>query len=381
MRRGGNLRFLILNIVVSLLVVGAAITIINSNQPEQEARIIPVTVPILVTTTPDPLYTPPIIIITATPQPGTVILPSGLIEVTDATGSLVTLVPVATLDPLVLAADPGLQATTTALPTNCIPYTLQDGDTPFGIAFEYGADLQAMLAVNGLTEETAAFLQIGQVLIVPLEGCDLSAQAIAQTQTATLLPSNTPTTAPTLTPTGTLPSPTFTPSLTFTPSPLPSVTPTLTFTPTRTITPTFTLTPSQTPSVTATPSVTLTPTLTPSITPTATITLPPTAENAQLVIQSVSGIGDVTVETIDLFNPGQTVNLVGWRVVDGQGNTYTFAAERNLFSNGRLSIRTGRGSDTPAVIFWNRDEAVLSSGDTLTLFDDDGRAQSTFRVP
>lgn len=378
MRRRGWLSFLVINVIVSLGVVVLAINVINSSQPPPTPQVIPVTVPILVTATPDPLFTPPMIIITATPQPGTVILPPGLIETTLISR---TTVPIATIDPTLIGESPSLQGTVTALPTNCIPYTIQSGDTPFGIAFEYGADLQAMLAVNGLTEETAGFLQIGQVLIVPLEGCELSAQAVAQTQTATLLPSNTPTIAPTLTPTGTLPSPTPTPTLTLTPSLtpsntlLPSVTPTLT--PSSTLTPT----PSNTPSATVTPSATFTPSNTPTITPTPTLTLPPTATNAQVSIAGVVGIGDITIETIDIFNAGQTVNITGWRLVDGQGNTYTFTTERNLFSNGRLPIRTGRGTDTPQIVFWNRDEAVLSRGDTLTLFDRDGRAQATFRVP
>jgi len=357
MQRRGWLVFLIVNVMVSLGVVVLAINVINRNQPPPTAQVIPVTVPILVTTTPDPLFTPPMIIITATPQPGTVILPPGLIETTLISR---TIVPIATIDPTLIGQSPSLQGTVTALPTNCIPYTIQSGDTPFGIALEYGADLQAMLAVNGLTEETAVFLQIGQVLIVPLEGCELSAQAIAQTQTATLLPSNTPTIAPTLTPTGTPPSPTPTP----TPTPTPSLTPSSTL-----------------PPPTPTPSVTLTPSNTPTITPTPTLTLPPTATNAQVSIAGVVGIGDITIETIDLFNAGRAVNITGWQLVDGQGNTYTFTTERNLFSNGRLLIRTGRGPDTPQIVFWNRDEAVLSPGDTLTLFDRAGRAQATFRVP
>lgn len=355
MRRRGWLIFLIVNVFVSLAVVVIAFNALNANRPQPEAQVIPVTIPILVTTTPDPLYTPPIIIITATPQPGTVILPTGLVDAAAAANR--TTVPVATIDPTLIGSSPSLAGTVTALPSNCIPYTLQAGDTPYAVALQYGADLDAILAVNGLTEDTAAFLQIGQVLIVPLEGCDLSAQAIAQTQTATFFPS------PTLTPTGTLPSPTFTPSNTFTATLPPSVVPS--FTPLPTETPTVSLTPSQTPTATNTP----------------TITLPPTASNAQVTIQSATGIGDITSETITLFNPGATLDITGWRLVDGQNNTYTFSTERRLFSNATLLIRSGRGQDTSAIVFWNRDQAVLEPGDTLTLLDRDGRAQATFRVP
>ncbi|MGQ9907573.1 MAG: lamin tail domain-containing protein [Candidatus Flexifilum sp.] len=355
MRRRGWLSFLIVNVLVSLLVVVIAFNALNANQPQPTERLVPVTIPILVTATTDPLYTPPVIIITATPQPGTVILPTGLVDAAAAVDR--TPVPIATIDPTLIGSSPSLAGTVTALPTNCIPYTLQAGDTPYGIALQYGADLQAILAVNGLTEESAAFLQIGQVLIVPLEGCELSAQAVAQTQTATLLP------PPTLTPSASPPSPTFTAT------PPPTTAPS--FTPLPTETPTVTLTPSQPPTATLTP--------TPSNTP--TITLPPTAANAQVTIQSVRGVGDITGEEITLFNPGQTIEITGWRLVDGQNNTYTFTTERRLFSSGTLLIRTGRGQDTAAIVFWNRDQAVLESGDTLTLYDRDGRAQATFRVP
>ncbi|MCS7070511.1 MAG: LysM peptidoglycan-binding domain-containing protein, partial [Anaerolinea sp.] len=297
MRRRGWLTFLIVNVLVSLAVVVIAFNVLNANRPQPEARLVPVTIPILVTATLDPLYTPPVIIITATPQPGTVILPTGLV---DAAAVDRTRVPIATIDPTLIGSSPSLAGTVTALPTNCIPYTLQAGDTPYGIALQYGADLQAILAVNGLTEESASFLQIGQVLIVPLEGCELSAQAVAQTQTATLLPSPTPT------PSGPPPSPTFT------------------ATQPPTIAPSFTPLPTETPSVTPTPSNT------------PTITLPPTAANAQVTIQSVTGAGDITGEVITLFNPGQTIEMTGWRLVDSQNNTYTFTTERRLFSNATL---------------------------------------------
>ncbi len=67
------------------------------------------------------------------------------------------------------------QLTASALQSNCFLHTIVEGDTPFGIAQQYGIDYYDLLAVNGLDESSAALLQIGDVLIVPLPGCSLLA--------------------------------------------------------------------------------------------------------------------------------------------------------------------------------------------------------------
>ena len=56
-------------------------------------------------------------------------------------------------------------------PQNCIYHAVLSGDTPYGVALRYGADFQQLLDVNDLTVETSLNLQIGDILIVPLEGC------------------------------------------------------------------------------------------------------------------------------------------------------------------------------------------------------------------
>ncbi len=60
---------------------------------------------------------------------------------------------------------------------NCLYHTVVSGDTPFGIALRYGADFNLMLEVNNLTQESAAYLQIGDVLTVPLEGCVIPSES------------------------------------------------------------------------------------------------------------------------------------------------------------------------------------------------------------
>lgn len=324
MRRFGQIAFIAMNVIISLIVAIAVIQINNAQQTPAQSQIV-ITVPVLITATPNPnQFTQTPFIITTTPLPGTprvAALPTGLIDA--------TLDPnLPTIDPALLSASELLQATAgTALPEGCILHELKEGEFPSSIAEQYGADLFALMAVNGLDDTSAAFLQIGQTIIVPLEGCELSAQSLTATVAATILPTDTP--APT----------------------------------------------QGTP-----PSATLPPSVTPSPTTPPTSTLPPTAVNAQVAILRVMGAGDITTEGVEIQNNGAVVDLSGWTLSDGGENTYTFSDQR-FFTNGRLTVYTRTGTDTPSAKYWNRDTAVWVSGATLTLTDREGRVQSTFRVP
>ncbi len=327
-RRGSVLTLVIINVIVTLVVALGVMSVINSQTGSQSPNQIVITVPVLITATIDPNMTEQVRIITATPRPGTpgiVALPTGLLDGLDGTSA-----PIPTFDAESLSADSALQLTATALPENCILYTVKEGDTPFGIAEEYSIAGDDLMAVNGLDDASASFLQIGDVLIVPLEGCDKSALtpliAASVEDSATETLTNTP-------------APTGTPA---TNTPLPSAT------------------------------------LPPSRTPTAT--LPPTAANAQVEIVRVLNPGDINAEGVDVRNNGAVVDVTGWMLSDGAGNTYTFPQQR-LFQGSILTIYTRADSDTPTAKFWGRDTALWSSGATLTLSDSNGRAQSTYRVP
>ncbi len=324
-RRGSVLTLVIINVIVTLVVAFGVMSVINSQNQNQPANQIVITVPVLITATMDANATEQVRIITATPRPGTpgvVALPTGILDGLDGTR-----IPIPTFDAESLSADSALQLTATALPENCILYTIKEGDTPFGIAEEYGVAGDDLMAVNGLTDESAAFLQIGDVLIVPLDGCDKSALT-------PLLPAVDATEAPTDTP-----EPTGTPA---TATALPSATPL--------------------------PSAT------------ATATLPATATNAQVEIVRVLNPGDINAEGVDVRNNGAVVDVTGWTLSDGAGHTYTFPQQR-LFQGSLLTIYTRADSDTPTAKFWGLDTAIWSSGATLTLKNGDGRVQSTYRVP
>jgi LysM repeat protein len=317
MRRRSLILFVILNVFISLAVAFGVISLMGSGGQQPASQIV-ITVPILVTSTTDPNVTPIIKIITATPLPGSIgVLPTGLLpDASAAPGTLIN-----TFDAQALGDNPGLVGTATALPPGCILYTIQEGDTPFSIAEQLGADGQKLMEVNGLTEETATLLQIGQVLIVPLEGCSLTAAEVAVA------------------------------------------------------TPTQESLSNGSGEATAETTAEAQPTVRP------TLTLPPTAANAQVQIVEVKNPGDVTSESVTIKNVGDTINVKGWTLSDSQGNSYTFS-ERYLFSQAIIVINTRVGTDTPQALFWNRQQAAFGEpDDVLTLKNDKGVVQSTYRIP
>lgn len=316
--------FLPLIALVLLIAVGFALGVAFSGRnaaPSQSVAPQVVTVPIIITATRDLNATEVVRIVTATPLPGSVgPLPTGILDTDSPTLS------VATLDPELLGANAALQATVTSLPQNCIPHAIQAGDTPFGIAEQYGVSGFDIMEINGLTEQTATQLQIGDVLIVPLEGCPLTAADVAGAQAGNA---------------------------------------------------TEAVSTETTPESTAEPEITNTPS--PTVIP--TITLPPTAINAQIEIVRVISAGDITAEGVEIRNLGGVVNMTGWTLRDSEGNTFTFPEQR-LFTNGMVTVYTRVGQNTPIALFWGRSDAVWGErGDSIVLANASGEAQASLRLP
>ncbi|PJF41077.1 MAG: LysM peptidoglycan-binding domain-containing protein [Chloroflexi bacterium] len=331
MRRRSLVTFIILNIFISLGVAFAVISIFGNDDGDAgSAERGGVTfVPVLVTATVNPNETPNVIIVTATPGPGTQVaaqvqVPTDLLETPDLTQN-----PVATIDPDVLAGDSDLQRTATALPPNCILHTVESGDTPFGIAEIYGVDGFDLLEVNALDEEAARFLAVGDLLIVPLEGCELTASEVF-----TPIPADDSGDAESQAADGDAAA----------------------------------QNEEETPDVTPTPSST----------PTAT--LPPTATDAQVEIVRIVGAGDITAEGVEIRNLGSTVNIEDWTLTDRDGNVYTFD-EQLLFSNALVTVFSRVGQDTPAALFWGRTQAVWDRpDDAIILADADGNVQAVLEL-
>lgn len=327
MRARAFFTFIILNIAITAGVAYLVISTMGTptaptDQPQRFA-----TVQIIITATPDPFATVPVRIVTATPLPGEIAaIPTGVLDPLAPTSVASVSQPVATdapptQDPAI-AADSELSATQAALPVNCQLHRLAEGESPGLLAEIYGVSVFDILTANQLDEEDARFLQIGQVLVIPLTGCALIESPIDLNATAE------ETSEGDVTPEGTPAGPTITPS----------------------------------------------PTLTP------TVTLAPTAANAQVEIQEIIGAGDITTEAVILYNRGATVDLTGWTLRDLDGNVYTFP-EGRLFNDSIIEIRTQVGQNTPVLKFWGLTRAVWGDmGDVVTLIDARGNVQASLRL-
>jgi hypothetical protein len=201
----------------------------------------------------------------------------------------------------------------------CIKHTVGDGDTVFGLAEEYGVNPFVMLEVNGMTEESAD-LSIGDELIVPIEGCPIE-QIIRQPAV----------------PDG-----------------------------------------EETEAVEETAEATEAANTTPTVTP--TITLAPTAADSLIEIVGIVSAGDVTAEGVRIRNNGRLVDITGWVLKDADDNVYTFG-EQLIFSNSELTLYTRTGQDVPIARFWGLETAVWQAADVVTLTNEDGEVQASYRVP
>ena len=92
--------------------------------------------------------------------------------------------PAATIEPARLGAQDVALSTPTVviaggpvLAQNCY-HSVVSGDTPFALALRYGVDFNLMLEVNNLNVQSATNLQIGDILRVPLPGCQFDGIAI-----------------------------------------------------------------------------------------------------------------------------------------------------------------------------------------------------------
>ncbi len=216
MNRRSLLVFIILNVVVTFVVVSAILLVVWPMWQKltmSPTRAVPLSPPLIVvvTATQDPRVTQSsgqILIVTATPQSGGVamnIATPGDSESITAT-ALAELGTVPTLDPSFLppslgtlpnnvtemAITPGGPTLTPgASPTDksgCPTYTIKKGDIAGSIATNFGVSLADLMQANQLTETDLTKLQIGQVLIIPVNGCGLATEEPSPTPTRFVLP-------------------------------------------------------------------------------------------------------------------------------------------------------------------------------------------------
>jgi len=114
------------------------------------------------------------------------------------------------------------------------------------------------------------------------------------------------------------------------------------------------------------------------------VTMTPPTISGEVTIDSVIGVGDLQSERILLKHLGDgEISLVGWKILDEDGNTFTFPEfpELILYKAGAVNVLTRAGSNTVVDLYWGLTEAVWRSGETVTLQDDQGRVRDTYLIP
>lgn len=119
---------------------------------------------------------------------------------------------------------------------------------------------------------------------------------------------------------------------------------------------------------------TKTPTMAASIVPTST----PIMMTNSAIEFSVQNAGELRNEAILIRNLGDTLNLNGWALSDGTGESYTFTQDTQLFNNGTVLLHSTSGTNTPVNYYWGLTSALFhDAGREISIFDADGNFVSS----
>ena len=117
--------------------------------------------------------------------------------------------------------------------------------------------------------------------------------------------------------------------------------------------------------------------------PTPIPTVPLGEGEAELVISSFNGIGEISAENILIVNNGsRSVEINGWQVRDSSNATYTFGQGAILFGGGAgIQLFSGSGEDTTTKRYWGQTQSIWQSGEIVQIYDSEGTLQITGTVP
>ncbi len=190
--------FLFLNVVVSLVVAIVLIQVDRDRRPVERIEGPTQIVILTATRLPGLMFQPEEYQATIDTQQLTMValaqVPPDVMVITATPGAdegvpVPEVTTVATIDPTLLPSiptdPPPGTATSTPEDDGCVRHEVVSGDTIIGIAQEYGVFPGDVLLINDLDEDHV--LQIGEELLIPLEGC-----AELYTPTPIPSPSNTP---------------------------------------------------------------------------------------------------------------------------------------------------------------------------------------------
>jgi LysM repeat protein len=183
--------FIVLNVIVTFTVATISILLLERfRSPSNSAKPTSPPLVVIVTATPDPNQPTPgpqIIIVTATPGRGG---SNATVIAGGPTDSAVDNVP--TLDPSLLPVNIGTLDVPTVTSTDesgCPTYVIRAGDTLGSIAPNFGVTVEEIMNANDLTDADVTRLQIGQELIMPVQGCGLPTPEPTETSTEVVLAS------------------------------------------------------------------------------------------------------------------------------------------------------------------------------------------------
>lgn len=109
-----------------------------------------------------------------------------------------------------------------------------------------------------------------------------------------------------------------------------------------------------------------------------------------IVIGEVGGVGNLSTEYIRLerpnSDPGDTVSLQGWRLVDEGSHDYVILEQSGLPSlelhgQGAVNIYSKEGSSNPIELYLGLTEPIWEPGETVSLIDPDGDVHDTYQIP
>ena len=118
------------------------------------------------------------------------------------------------------------------------------------------------------------------------------------------------------------------------------------------------------------------------LTPAPIATQPIQTGETVIEVSQVIGIGELNTEAVQIRNIGSnSVALIDWKIVDQDGNFYTFG-QITLFGEGAgILLHTESGSNGATEIYWGQPEPVWRSGELVTLLNAGGGIVATYEIP
>ncbi len=103
--------------------------------------------------------------------------------------------------------------------------------------------------------------------------------------------------------------------------------------------------------------------------------------NGEVQIQKVFGVGDLNTEVVLLKRTGEgELWVTGWRMEDENNHRFVLP-ELMLNKDGAIKVYTKPGTNSVIELHWGIKEPVWSSGELVSLMDQNGAVRATYRIP